>query len=100
MTRQSPVLMQTLTRRVLVLYTLAMYWTNQSIASLIKSLYRPTFVKFLLIAAPAVREEIMSKTYKIVVMGGDYSGPEVFFVLQKFRTLLIYLRALSMIGYG
>lgn len=34
--------------------------------------------------------EIMSKTYKIVVMGGDYCGPEVYFVLQSPATLLIY----------
>lgn len=47
----------------------------KKIASLIRNLDRLTFLKTSLI------EEIMSKTYKIVVMGGDYSGPEVFFVL-------------------
>ena len=32
----------------------------------------------------------MSKTYKIVVMAGDYCGPEVYFVLPSPVTLLIY----------
>ena len=65
--RRSPILMHTL--------TMTRARPAKNFASLIRNLDRPTFVKSSLI------EEIMSKTYKIVVMGGDYSGPEVFFVL-------------------